>query len=130
MKDAILDMILMVLFAIGSVSLLGMLMLIFTRDHRLSIILKWCFFISVGLELIIIFFLMDTERQLIPVLGFSFLIMTSTWFSWTSMIGLRTYAAKKASKEARLFNIGIWGFLVSVSILIVWLSIWWKELYG
>lgn len=130
MKDAILDMILMVLFAIGSVSLLGMLMLIFTRDHRLSIILKWCFFISVGLELIIIFFLMDTERQLIPVLGFSFLIMTTTWFSWTSMIGLRTYADKKSSKEGRLFNIGIWGFLVSASMLIVWLSIWWKELYG
>lgn len=130
MKDAILDMILMVLFAIGSVSLLGMLMLIFTRDHRLSILLKWCFFVSVGLELIIIFFLMDTERQLIPILGFSFLIMTCTWFSWTSMIGLRTYVHKESSKEARLFNIGIWGFLVSISMLIVWLSIWWKELYG
>lgn len=130
MKATILDIILMILFAIGSVSLLGMLTFLFTRDHRLSVVLKWCFFLSLGLELLIIFFLMDTERQLIPILGFIFLIMTTTWSSWTSMIGFRPNAAKKLSKEGRLFKFGCWSFSVSVLLLIVWVSIWWKELYG
>jgi len=102
-----------------------------SKGHKLSIkrYKKW-FLLSMGVAIFIVLYLMDTEKNLIPMIGYLFLIGVTSVFGNLALSGLVVPSEERSHKGKRLLKVS-YGILASAMILtIIWVIVWWKEIYS
>ena len=127
MTYPILDIVLLVLFGIGY-----MIIIRACEPHgkkALKFYKRW-FFLSQGVALLIVLFMMTTERNQIPVIGYVVLLMASC-LSGTFMVGgLSIVPEERAPRTKKLLKINYWVFGSVMFLTILWAIIWWKDIFS
>jgi len=130
MIDTLIPIVMLILFLVGTGTVLCFFASSIRRAPGSHNILKATFIISQGLALVILFYLMDVERNLIPILGFCGLLAVLSYCGWV-MIGLLTISPnERTQKDKKSLKVGSRIFYVSTVLFISWLIIWWSEIYS
>lgn len=129
MEDIILEIILSILFLFGYL-LVILVPFVMHKSHKKIMRCKKWFLISQGAALLIALFMMTTERNLIPIIGYLVLGGAGVLSGTAVLGGLVVSPEERSRKGKKLLKMGYWMFSIVVVLAILWVSIWWKEIYG
>jgi hypothetical protein len=129
MQDAILY------FSFATLVIIGYILVImipfYIHNHtKISFKLykKW-FFLSQGTALIIALYLMTTERNLVPIIGYIVLIITSVFSMMAMGIEFVIPPNERSQRGKKLLRVVHWVFYCAVFLTLVWTLVWWKEIF-
>ncbi len=132
MADAVLLGILLVLCLIGYMSMLVLGALwYFEPGSQLSrTIFKWWFLPSQILAIVIAFYVMDVERNLIPMFGFTLLILANIYSAIIVITGVTLIPSERTPSNKKILRLSSRIFCISLVCFTSWIIIWWKQLYS
>jgi len=130
MTDAIFDIVFLTLMTIGYVLVIFLSELFYKHGNKFTKLCRKWFFLTQGSALLLVIYMMTTERNQIPVIGYLILLMASLT-SGTFMLGGFSIDSKERTHQGRkLLKMSYWIFGSVVLLSILWVIIWWKELFG
>lgn len=130
MEYYILDIALFVLFMIGFILVMMSVEILGKHDKRVLKLYKSWFFISQGIALLIVLFMMSTERNQIPIIGYSFLLAVNFYAGMTTIAGVIVPPKERSPSGKKLLKLSKWTFCIGMVLTIGWAMFWWKEIFG
>ncbi len=126
----ILDIALLVLFLIGYVLVTMSLGIFVKHEKRVLKRYKALFLISQGAALLLVLFMMTTERNHIALLGYLFLLAVSAYSGITILIGLIVPPRERSHTGKKLLKLSKWTLCIGSVLTIAWAMIWWNKVSG
>lgn len=127
MVDAILYSILFVLFFFAYV--LAIRLPIHKRNKSIKRYRKW-FLLALATAFFIVVYLMDTEQDLIPRIGYIFLIGLGAISGSVVLSALAVSPEERSADGKKLLKLSFWVLIIVIVLAVIWISIWWKKIYS
>ena len=125
-----LDIALCVLFVIGYVLVVTSIELFLKDEKRVLKRFKHWFFISQGASLLIVLFMMATERNQIPIIGYFFLLAVSYYSGTAVLVGWVVSPEERTRTGKKLLKMSKWVLFICLVLAIGWAIIWRCKLFG
>jgi hypothetical protein len=93
-------------------------------------IFKWWFLPSQIVAILIAFYVMDVERNLIPIFGFTLLILANIYSGIIMLTGVTLMPRERTSSNKKILRLSSRIFCISLVCFVGWIIIWWKQLYA
>jgi len=129
MADTILFSIFFLLFFIGYIIVVMTPELLHKHEKKTFKLYKRWFLISQGAALSILLYMMTTERNLIPLIGFIVLLTICCFSGITAMAGWIIPPNERSARGKKLLKLSYWIVSSGLVLIIVWAIFWWKNLF-
>ena len=130
MTHPILDIALFVLFTIGYMLAIMSFELFHKHEKRIFKLYRSWFFLSQGAALLIVLYMLTTERNQIPVIGYLFLLAVNFLSGTIVLAGIVVTPEERSHRGKKLFKLSKWILCIGLVLTIVWAMIWWNKVSG
>src|SRR5579864_4090122 len=132
MSDTVLLGIFLALCLIGymSIVLLGALWYFKPGSELSRKLFKWWFLPSQILAILIAFYVMDMERNLITMFGFTLLVLANIYSATIVITGVTLLPSERTPSNKKILRLSSRIFCISLVCFIGWIIVWWKQLYA
>lgn len=129
MTHPILDIVLFVLFMFGYILTIMSIELFHKHGKRSYKFFKNWFFLSQGAALLIVLYMMTTERNQIPVIGYVFLLAINFLYGMLALSAVVIPPKERNHTGKKLLKLSKWILCSGLVLTVVWAMIWCKEIF-